>query len=141
MMRLAGLNSKVYYAGLLLADYMLYCVISVLITVVCLSWGLRPFNANTAAFVVNIFASGLPIICLSYVVASFFSDQSRASRWNIIFQMIIGTLVPVFLCTVIADAPVGFLNIVVFLFYLVNPLFTQYFTNFVFTLDFVREYT
>lgn len=140
-MRLAGLNSKVYYAGLLLADYLLYCVISVLITVVCLTWGLRPFNADITTFIVNIFASGLPIICLSYVIASFFSDQSRASYWNIIIQMIIGTLVPVFMCTMIADASVGFLNFIVFMFYLLNPLFTQYFTNFVVTLDYAREYT
>lgn len=127
MLRLSGLKPIAYWSGLLFADYLLFLISAVLLTVTATFIGLRVFQNDLTTFIVSFAVSGFAIITLSYLIGRWFDDKDQASRWNIIGQLVFGTGVPVTLLAVLGSEGIG--GVLVSVFYLVSPMFTLYITN------------
>jgi hypothetical protein len=127
LLRLSGLKPIAYWTGLLFADYLLFLITAVLLTATAALIGLRVYQDDLLTFLVSFGVSGLAIIALSYLIGHLFDDKDRASRWNIFWQLVVGTGTPVVLLALLGSEGIG--GVITFVFYLVSPMFTLYLTN------------
>lgn len=131
MQKLSGMRTNAYCIGLLLADLTIWLIPTCLMVLCTCFVGETPFNDQLASFILCMLFVGAPVISMSYALGFFFESASQASRWNIIIQLLILTLVPLVLVYIFAGLATPIFDLVILVFYLVSPMFTLYMTNFV----------
>ncbi len=75
---------------------------------------------------------GFAIISVTYLLGSFFSNQDAAIKCNILFQILLGTFLPLMMITIIGTVSksTSITELSFTIMYLINPMFTFYLTNY-----------
>ena len=74
ILSISGIKAIPYWTGLFLADYTLFIFPTILFAILVTSLQLEAFSDSIAAFIFTMLAFGFSIICLTYLISSFFSE-------------------------------------------------------------------
>jgi len=124
---------------MLCADYLIYLVPCSLTILVVLFIGQQPFVDYTGLLIGTLLLCGLGIVSMSYFIGTFFHlSKDLASRWNIIWQLVLGTLAPAALLYQVGSDSL-WMSLVYSLFFFTNPLFTMYYSTYSIVCHFYNE--
>ena len=90
-----------YWLGLFAADYTLFLIPTALFTILVACSHLAIFSSNIHAFILGMLGFGFGVISLTYLLASFFSTQDAAIKCNIVTQLLVGTLLPLLVLSIV----------------------------------------
>jgi hypothetical protein len=127
-MFLGGMTPEAYWLGYFSADYLIFLISTLVMTIFISTIGLRPYNENMGILIGTMLTSGFGMITMSYFIGQFFTKRSEASRWNLLWQLCILTLIPTVIVYLIFNTESGFMNFIILMFYTFNPMFTLYLT-------------
>jgi hypothetical protein len=94
-------------------------------------------------FIGGMLGFGFAIISVTYLLASFFSNQDAAIKCNILVQILVGTFLPLMMVEI-----TGFVSksaktteLIFTILYLTNPMFTFYLTNYDIVIKWINTIT
>jgi hypothetical protein len=143
ILRVSGMNLSAYWSGLLFADYCIYLGVSLVFTLLVAFVGVHTMSDHMGAFIGNVLGFGFALLSLTYFIGHFFEDLDQAIKWSVVIQLVIGTLIPIILIEFLGGGinTSGLFQFILFLFYLANPMFTFYLTNYNIVVQFVNNFS
>lgn len=132
ILKISGIKTVPYWLGLFTADYLLYLIPTFLFVMLVAFSGLRIFGDHLVEFIFVLLGFGFAIISVTYLLASFFSNQDAAIKCNILIQILLGTFLPLMMITLIGavSKSTTITELSFTIMYLINPMFTFYLTNY-----------
>lgn len=85
ILQLSGMRVIPYWLGLFMADYILFLIPTTLFGLLVGISGLQVFSDHLFQFIGGMLGFGIAIIAMTYLLASFFSNQNGAIKCNIFF--------------------------------------------------------
>lgn len=141
ILKMSGLKTPAYWLGLFTADYILFMIPTALFVLLVMFSGLQIFGEYLGIFIGGMLSFGFAVISLTYLLSTFFSTQDAAIKCNIILQLLVGTLLPLIIITIVGGATKsGFITECVFTaLFMINPLFTFYLTNYMIVITYINH--
>lgn len=141
ILKLGGLQTVPYWLGLLAADYLLFLIPTALFAIMVGAFNIPMFSSSMVQFIFGMLTFGFAVITFTYFISSFFDNQNSAIKCNVLIQLVIGTMLPYMLISLISTISNSgkVVEWSLTLFYVTDPMFTFYTTNYLLVIKWVND--